>query len=183
MLPERVLAYPVVLRAFQASDAPRVQLLAGEREVAEPTALIPHPYADGLAEAWIAAQAGDRTAGREYTYAVTSGADGLLVGAIGFRPLAAEHENLGFWIGRSYWGRGYATAAARAVIALAFGLLDIEALTASHLERNAASGRVLEKCGMRLLRMEARLHRGRQEPTCVRGITREAWERAIESAP
>jgi RimJ/RimL family protein N-acetyltransferase len=182
LLPERVLAYPVVLRAFQTSDAPRVQLLAGEREVAEPTALIPHPYRDGMAAAWIAALAQEQAAGREYTYAVTSGADGLLVGAIGLRPLATAHESLGFWIGRPYWGRGYATAAARAVIALAFGLLDVEALTASHLERNRASGRVLEKCGMRLLRTQTRLHRGRQETMCVRGITREAWERVLDAS-
>lgn len=183
LLPDRILAFPVFLRAFEPSDAPRVQLLAGEREVAEPTALIPHPYGDGVAEDWIAAQAQARSTGREYTYAVTLSSEGVLVGAIGLRPVAAEHENLGFWIGRPYWSRGYATAAARAVIALAFGLLDVEAVTASHLARNLASGRVMEKCGMRLLRTGARLHRGKQEEFCVRAITREIWERAIESAP
>ena len=90
-----------------------------------------------------------------------------------------ERENLGFWIGRPYWGRGYATAAARAVIALAFGLLDIDTLTASHLTRNPASGRVMEKCGMSLLGTETRNHRGVQEEFCVRGITRDDWERLI----
>jgi len=179
LLPERLLAGPVVLRRFVAADVPRVELLAGEREVAETTALIPHPYPAGAARAWIARHGATAAAGTEYTYAIT-GLDGGLVGAIGLRPHLAERENLGYWIGRAFWGRGYATAAARAMIALAFGLLDLDALTAARLARNAASGRVMEKCGMRLLRTERREHRGAPENFCVCGITREEWERAIE---
>jgi RimJ/RimL family protein N-acetyltransferase len=179
LLPERVLTFPVVLRPFEPGDAPRVQLLAGERDVAETTAVIPHPYPEGAAAAWIARQAGDQAAGREYTYAITLSEDGLLVGAIGLRPAATEHEHLGYWIGRPYWGHGYATAAARAVIALAFSLLDLDLITASHLARNPASARVMEKCGMQPLRMETRDHRGGQEEFCVRGITRDAWEREL----
>ena len=102
-----------------------------------------------------------------------------LVGAIGLRPIAAEHGNLGYWIGRPYWGCGYATAAARAVIALAFGLLDIDALTAPHLARNPASGRVMEKCGMSLLGTERRNHRGAEAEFCIREITRDDWERLL----
>jgi RimJ/RimL family protein N-acetyltransferase len=179
LLPERALAFPVTLRPFELRDAPRVRLLAGERAVAETTALIPHPYPDGAAEAWIAGLAREQAAGREYTYAITSCDDGTLVGAIGLRPVATEHGNLGFWIGRPYWGRGYATTAARAVIALAFGLLDIDALTASHLTRNPASGRVMEKCGMRPLGTRTRDHRGTQEEFCLRGITRDEWEHRV----
>ena len=177
MLPERALAFPVALRPFEAGDAARVQRLAGERAVAEATALIPHPYPDGAAEAWIAGQARARSAGREYTYAVTLATDAVLVGAIDLRP-AERDGNLGYWIGRDYWGNGYATAAARAVIALAFSLLDLDVLAASHLARNAASGRVLEKCGLVPLRTERRDHRGVEELFCVRAISRDAWEQA-----
>src|SRR5262249_36917663 len=113
--------------------------------------------------------------GKEYTYAVTE-PDGLLVGAVGLRPDPGERENIGYWIGRPYWGRGYATAAAQAIIALGFWLIELDAITASHVARNAASGRVMEKCGMKLLRRERRDHRGAREDFCVRGITREAWE-------
>ena len=179
MLPERILASPVALRRLAISDAPRVQLLAGERAVAETTALIPHPYPDGAAIAWIEEQAQAWTAGKEYTYAIEM--DSVLVGVIDLRPVAAERENLGYWIGRAYWGRGYATAAANALIALAFALFDIDRVTASHLARNPASQRVMEKCGMRLLRTGTRAHRGVAEAFCVRGITREEWEARMSS--
>jgi len=174
LLPHSLLASPIALRRFVASDASRVELLAGDRAVAETTALIPHPYPEGGAAAWIATQGGAASAGTEYTYAITA-AGGPLVGAIGLRPDPGERENLGYWIGRPYWNRGYATAAVQAIIVLAFEFLDLEALSASHLVRNPASGRVMEKCGMRILRTERRAHRGTLEEFCLRGITREAW--------
>jgi RimJ/RimL family protein N-acetyltransferase len=175
LLPERVLASPVALRRLALADAPRVQLLAGEREVAEMTGLIPHPYPDGAAEEYIAAQNQAWETGKEYSYAVLTG-DETLVGMASLRPVAAERENVGYWIGRPYWGHGYATAALRAMVALGFVLLDVEKLTASHLARNPASGRVMEKCGMRLLGTGEREHRGTIEAFCLRGITRQDWE-------
>ena len=168
-----------MLRPFALADAPRVQLLAGDRSVAEMTALIPHPYEQGMAEAWIASHAAEAAGGREYTYAITRAEDALLVGAISLRPIAGERENLGYWIGCEFWGRGYATAAAGAVIAVTFRCLDCHQVTASHLMRNPASGRVLEKCGLAPLRRVMRDHRGMQEEFGVRGITRDAWEQQI----
>ncbi len=177
MLPERVLCSPIVLRHFRPDDATGVQQLASERAVSDTTAVVPHPYRDGIAEAWIATHENDRASGRQYTFAVVRAVDELLVGAIALRPVADEHENVGYWIGRQYWGHGYATAATRAVIALAFSCLDCQQITASHLVRNPASGRVLENCGLVLIRSELRDHRGQREEFCVRGITRDAWER------
>jgi RimJ/RimL family protein N-acetyltransferase len=179
LLPERLLAAPVVLRRFVAADAARIELLAGDREVAENTALIPHPYPPGAAATWIATHEPTAAKGSEYVYAIAETA-GTLVGAIGLRPDRHEHENLGYWIGRPYWGLGYATAAAQAMIALAFEFLDMETVTASHLARNPASGRVMEKCGMRVLRTERRPHRGAApEDFVVRGIARAEWERTL----
>ena len=178
MLPHSVLAGPVGLRRFVTGDASRIELLAGDRAVAETTALIPHPYPKGAALAWIASHGAAASAGTEYTYAITE-PGGPLVGAIGLRPEPRERENVGYWIGRAYWSRGYATAAVQAIIVLAFELLDLEFLTASHLVRNPASGRVMEKCGMKILRTERRSHRGTLDDFCVRGITRDEWAKIM----
>jgi RimJ/RimL family protein N-acetyltransferase len=48
--------------------------------------------------------------------------------------------------------------------------------------RNAASGRVLEKCGLSIIRRESRAVRGRNESLYVRGLTRDAWERTTGAA-
>ncbi len=184
MLPERVSSHPVLLRPFTPADAPRVQALAADAEVAEPTSSIPHPYPPGAAAAWIASHDADRERGREYAYAIATAEGTTLVGAVVLRPLAdAGADNIGYWIGRPFWGRGYATAATMAITALAFGYLDCEALTAAYLKRNAASGRVLEKCGFGLLRTVERDHRGRIEAFCMRGITRDGWELSIGGSP
>ena len=177
MLPERITSLPIKLRPFTLDDAPRVQLLAGDFAVSETTALIPHPYCSGMAEEWIGAHQRERDRGSAYVYAITRAEDGLLVGAIEARPVANEHENFGYWIGAPYWGRGFATSAARAGVAVTFSCLEFDQMTASHLVRNPASGRVMEKCGMTLVQTVTREHRGKQEPFCIRGITRDAWER------
>jgi RimJ/RimL family protein N-acetyltransferase len=179
MLPDRVLAWPVTLRHFTDADAPQVQALAGDRSVAETTMMIPHPYPEGAALAWIATHAAERSRGSEYVFAIERAEDECLVGSIALRPLGSERENVGYWIGRDYWGRGYATAAAAAIIALAFQCLDCRQVAASHLASNPASGRVMEKCGMAIVAREARLFRGREQSVVVRGITRDAWERSV----
>ena len=138
----------LVLRPFSPSDAPAVQRLAGDREVASTTLTIPHPYEDGMAEAWIEGRASDWAEKKALTLAVTTEADGL-VGAMGLH-LELEHlrAELGYWIGVPFWNRGYATEAGEAVIRFGFDELGLNRIEAEHFTRNPASGRVLEKLGM-----------------------------------
>lgn len=181
VLPVRVASGSIVLRPFAPVDAPRVAQLCGEREVAETTELVPHPYPAALAEDWIAHLPSPCVVADAYTYAVLRREDELLVGAVALRPVPGALDTLGYWIGRPYWRRGYATAAAAAVIALGFTRLELEEMHAVHLARNPASGRVMEKCGMREVRRVIRAHRGgAQEPFCVWSIDRGAWRSAID---
>ena len=138
------------LRSFEPGDAGAVQRLAGDFAVADTTLTIPHPYEDGMAEAWIAMLAEEFAIGRQVVFAVTDRATAALIGAIGL-VLRLEHARaeLGYWIGRPFWGQGYATEAARAVIRHGFGPLGLHRIYATHFARNPASGRVLTKAGMR----------------------------------
>lgn len=178
--PERVQTGPVALRHFAPTDAPRVQQLAGDWDVARSTAAIPHPYPDGMAAAWIAGHADARRQGTELPYAITRADDGLLVGSLGLRPSANEHGHFGYWIGKPHWGAGYATAATRAAITLLFAGTDLDLLWAVHLTDNHGSRRVMEKCGMRMLRRETRSHRGDEREFDVRGVTRAVWEGLVD---
>jgi [ribosomal protein S5]-alanine N-acetyltransferase len=149
--PQPILTTPRLrLRPFVLDDAPVVQRLAGAREVASTTQNIPHPYEDGMAQAWISSQVPAWERGELAAFAITTVVDGL-VGTISLRIQPAhQRAELGYWIGMAYWGRGYATEAGRAVLGFGFTALGLNRIYATHLTRNPASGRVMIKLGMRL---------------------------------
>lgn len=137
-----------MLRGFSLEDAGDVQDLAGAFEIADTTLNIPHPYDDGLAEAWIARHEAAFEGLEGVTFAITDRVDGALIGAISLMDIEREHQaELGYWIGIPYWGLGYCTEAAELVIDFAFDELRLVRLHAQHMTRNPASGRVLEKLG------------------------------------
>ena len=137
----------LILRRFRMEDAPLVQKLAGAREVALNTLLIPHPYPDGEAERWIETHDAASERG-DHAFAITL--DDALIGAIGLHAkLDHDRAEIGYWIGVPYWGRGYATEAARAIVEHGFQKLGLHRMYAMHFTRNPASGHVLQKIGMR----------------------------------
>jgi len=140
----------LVLRPFVVDDALGVQVLAGAREIADTTLHIPHPYPAGAAEQWIATHPVTWDAGMGATYAVTDTGTGVLMGAVGLTITPAHaHAELGYWLGVPYWNRGYCTEAANAVVDFGFTQLGLHRIQAHYLTRNAASGRVMQKLGMR----------------------------------
>ncbi len=144
----------LLLRAFVDEDGPRVRELASAREVAATTLNIPHPYEAGLAESWIATHPEQFQAGEAAHYAITRKQAGDLIGAIGIQIQQAHRTaELGYWIGVPYWGQGYCTEAAEAVVRYCFQQLGLHRVHARHFSSNPASGRVLQKIGM--------LHEGR----------------------
>jgi RimJ/RimL family protein N-acetyltransferase len=140
----------LVLRPLRLEDAAEVQRLAGDREVAATTLRIPHPYLDGMAEEWLSALPARYQQGEAVVFAITRTEDGGLLGAIGLEITRAhERAEIGYWIGRPYWGNGYCTEAAKAGAAYAFDVLGLHRITARHIEHNDASGRVLRNIGMK----------------------------------
>jgi len=131
----------LILRAPRLGDAKTVAALANDRQIAENTARIPHPYRLADAKDWIAAANKNPD---EQHYVITL-ANGALIGACGLET--RDGPSIGYWLGQPYWGKGYATEALHALIDHAFGDLDHEALQASARVTNPASRRVLEKCG------------------------------------
>lgn len=134
-----------MLRPFTLADAPRVQQLAGAREVALNTLTIPHPYPDGAAEEWIGSHDA-KFADGTINFAID---DGVLTGAIGLMIKRDDDiAEIGYWIGVPYWGRGYAAEAGEAVIRYGFEDLNLNKIYAAYFTRNPASGGVLKKLGM-----------------------------------
>ena len=138
----------LVLRAPRADDASPIAVLANDLRVAAMTARLPHPYSEADAEQFIA-KAGAST------FTVTL-AGGPPIGVCGIDWSRGERPELGYWFGAPYWGHGYATEAARAVIDHAFDEPAVEALVAGARVSNPASRRVLEKCGFQWTGVELR---------------------------
>jgi RimJ/RimL family protein N-acetyltransferase len=140
----------LLLRPFAPADAPTVERLAGDRLVADTTLAIPHPYPAGAAAEWFATHHPNWDEGKAAQCAITDRTTGDVLGAIGLvinRP--HDHAEMGYWVGVPYWNRGYCTEAAGALLTLAFGELGLHRVFAHHLVRNPASGRVMQKLGMR----------------------------------
>jgi len=139
----------LTLRPFEMSDAPAMQRLVSAPEVAYNTLRIPHPYPDGAAEEWISSHQQSSDDDAEVVFAITLRESGEFVGVIGLRPAPHDKAEIGYWIGVPYWGRGYATEAVGAVIRFGFESLSLHRIESNHFTRNPASGRVMEKNGMR----------------------------------
>jgi ribosomal-protein-alanine N-acetyltransferase len=139
----------LLLRPFSLADAQAVQSLAGEREIAAMTLTIPHPYEDGMAEAWISTHQEAFEKGEAVFFAITLRSDGTLIGAMSLE-INQQHlrAELGYWIGVPYWNQGYCTEAAQVVVKYGFEELGLARIHAAHFKRNPASGRVLQKLGM-----------------------------------
>jgi RimJ/RimL family protein N-acetyltransferase len=142
----------LVLRAPQLEDAKALAMLANDRRVAEKTARMPHPYDLADAEGFIAAA---NASSGDCVFLVTL-ADGTIAGACGITRLGEGLPELGYGLGVPFWGRGYATEAARAVIDQAFGTAGHDVLYAGALVSNPASRRVLVKCGFQWTGVELR---------------------------
>ena len=140
----------LLLRLPQAGDVAAIVALAGDFDVARNLATMPHPYNEADAESWIERANGeDRATGKHFMYAIARKEDGVYMGACGLHLRDNGLFELGYWLGRPYWGQGYATEAAKKLSAFAFSGLKAARITAGYFHDNPASGRVLEKVGFR----------------------------------
>jgi len=98
----------LILRPFRLNDAPAVQELAGERDIADTTMNIPHPYEDGMAEDWIGGHEPGYEDEKIATFAIVLRDCAELVGAIGLQiDRGLNKAELGYWIGKPFWNLGY----------------------------------------------------------------------------
>jgi RimJ/RimL family protein N-acetyltransferase len=147
LLPGRIDTRRLVLRAPIRGDVPDLVRLADNRAIADKLSRLPSPYtrADAIAFVEIFAQRAD-----ERPYAITL--NDRFIGTVGFSYHTGEPPELGYWLGEPYWGKGYMTEAVRALLDVAFATHAYPRIAARVLNGNAASLRVLEKAGFRVMR-------------------------------
>jgi RimJ/RimL family protein N-acetyltransferase len=173
MRPPPISAKRLILDALCEQDAPKVEELAGDAEVAAGVVGIPHPYPRGTAVGWIEALNQDDRA--EITWAIRIGAERIFVGCVTlFLVQRHSRAEIAFWVGRPYWRHGFATEAAFAVVRYAFDRLALHRIDGGHFSWNEASGAVLAKLGFQRegVRPGFFLRSGRFEDVVVYGLVR-----------
>ncbi|MEL7128671.1 MAG: GNAT family N-acetyltransferase [Pseudomonadota bacterium] len=135
----------LILRAPCEADAVIVAGYMADPDLPLNLGRAPYPYRLENAEAWVLKTEVHRQAGSEYAFMVCL-QDAGPIGACGVIRVDAYWE-LGYWIGKPHWGRGYVTEAAEAVLSWAERALEAEGFISGHIKENTASGRVLLKLG------------------------------------
>lgn len=153
----------LTLRPFQAGDAPAIAAALDNPQMSRGLFMVPYPYHVADAEWFIAEGAQDALA--------VCLKDGPLVGATGLG------NSLGYWIAKQHWGNGYATEAARPLLAQHFASNDTP-VKSSYITENHGSARVLEKLGFEVTG-DALLHiKSRNAEIAGKSVrlTKQRWE-------
>ena len=134
----------LLLRPGFPEDAPALAMAIADETIVRNLAVVPWPYTLRDAEAFLASPR-DPVLPSFLIFERTDGAP-QLVGSCGFHRCTSGSVEMGYWIARAFWGRGFATEAGSALIDIA-RTLRLARLEAGHFVDNPASGRVLEKLG------------------------------------
>jgi [ribosomal protein S5]-alanine N-acetyltransferase len=142
----------LTLRPFTMADAARVCTLIGDYDVSKMVSRAPYPYTLFDAQNWLSMHPDMRASGTDYPFAIVEHEHGV-IGAIGLHATTRLAEvapgafELGYWLGKPYWGLGYATEAGKALLAAFDTDLGPKSLVSGHFTENPQSGHVLEKLG------------------------------------
>lgn len=136
------------LRPFRLSEADRLCTLINDWEVVRwLNHRIPFPYARADAEAWIAHVRAQHTTPTPHTFALALRDGDALIGCVGIDEITGRIGQVGYWIGKSFWGHGFAAEACTSIAGFAYGPLNLECLHAGVARGNQRSARALAKAG------------------------------------
>lgn len=154
----------LLLRPLVAADAPVFHRLINDWEICRRLPDAPFPYPAQLASGWIEAAAHDREHRRAEQFALVEAAGGALIGVAGLRLAKGQKSaELGYWLGRAYWGQGYGLEAARRLVDWGFAGLPIGQMTAMVAADNDVSVALLSRLGF------AQSGKGTKEFSCRPG--------------
>ncbi len=139
-----------VVRSWRREDADELVRLADDYDVWKNLGdLFPHPYTRQDAKRWLGGGFENRS---ELSVAIEVG--GELAGGLGLKfprdPIYRVSAEVGYWLGRTFGGRGIMPRVLHAFVPWAFDRFELERIEAGVFETNPASARVLEKAGFAL---------------------------------
>jgi [ribosomal protein S5]-alanine N-acetyltransferase len=141
----------ISIRPPRLSDAQSVYYHINDKSVVRWTVHIPHPYPRYASLKYIKSCMKTWDAGTQYLFVIVRNDTDKAIGMVDIMHVDAKHRHaeLGYWLGRAYWGRGVMTEAVRLGLSYAFGTLRLHRVYGKCFAENRGSGRVMEKCGMK----------------------------------
>ncbi len=136
----------LLLRRTRNSDAQTMTRRINDPEILRMTATLPMPYLSLSADFWLLRAAANWRQGLSFAYAITA-ADDSIMGIVDLFKNDQDDWEIGYWIGKEFWGFGYMPEAAKALLLEGFRVFDVPYIDAGYFSDNPASGRVLEKLG------------------------------------
>lgn len=126
---------------------PRLAILANDKQVSDTLLHIPYPFTEADAEHIVRSAQQGLAEGSAYYFGTFKGND--LIGVVSLiRTDKPDTAYLEYWIGVSYWGKGFGTEAAQAMVAYGFKTLGLQCINAKHAPWNTGSAKILQKVGM-----------------------------------
>jgi RimJ/RimL family protein N-acetyltransferase len=144
---EKIVGERIILRRLRMSDADAITKYCKDREISKWITAMPHPYKKKDAVWFINDCKKKWKRKTEYIYVIEC--EGKLAGTVGLHIKPDDKAEIGYWIGRSHWGKGLVTEAARLLISAGFKKLKLHKIYALYLEGNEKSERVMKKLGMK----------------------------------
>lgn len=139
----------LLIRRLTAGDGADVERYASDYDVAKTTLNIPHPYPKGGGKEFVTVMMEQFEKGNHYTFAIENRAEGNFIGLISLgMNKGFHHAELGYWIGKPFWGQGFGTETVRAMLEFGFNELHLHKIFARAFSHNPASWRIMEKNGM-----------------------------------
>ncbi len=180
-LPEQIIGKKVLLRKLKLSDAPSIYRYVKHRDITRWTLHIPYPYPKNGAIKFIRHSWALQRADKIINYAITVKGFDEVVGVIGFQDFDWPNQSaeLGYWLGKPFWGKGLMTEAIGLMLELAFRKLKLHRVRAGVFADNPASVKVLMKNGFKregVLR-HRRLRYGKWRDTVLHAILAPEWKK------
>lgn len=167
------------MRPLETRDAADILALARAKEIADNT-FVPSPYPPEAADEFVRTRRELWSKDEAYVFGIIEKRSDCFAGCMGLHPIQDHFRaEVGYWIGKPFWGRGLATTALRLLIEFGFETLKFNRIEAGHFASNTASGRVMQKANMRFeaVRRQAFWHRDRFKDAHWYAILREDYER------
>lgn len=168
----------LTMRPLEAGDVPDIHVLVQSKEIADNT-FVPMPYPPEAALEFVKSRRELWRTDEAYVFGIIEKLSDRFAGCMGLHPVPDHFRaEVGYWIGKPYWGRGLATEALRLLIQFGFERIKLNRIEAGHFAGNTASGRVMQKANMRFeaVRRQALWHRDRFRDAHWYAILREEYE-------